>query len=343
MTNLISVIMPVYNVENFITEAIESVLKQHHQQFELLIIDDCGQDNSINLCRDFDDPRIRIIHHPKNLGLSAARNTGIEHAKGSYIAFIDSDDCWHPDKLSMQFKHLQHNPHLGLSFCRSAFIDEHGQAINLFQMPQMDQISVEHLLCRNPVGNGSAAMLPKVAIMDIAFTGDNGRRQYFDENFKQSEDIECWFRLLATSRWQMAGIPEPLTYYRLNKNGLSSQLIAQFNAWEAMIYKAKIYAPDVIKNYGSHARAFQLRYIARQAVRLNDGPNAVKFIHQAIREQPLIITKEPARTLMTFSAAHLLNLLPHSIYRQLEHYGSQLIGLYQKFKIYYQCQIINQK
>lgn len=343
MTNLISVIMPVYNVQDFIAEAIESVLNQQHQQFELLIIDDCGQDNSISLCHNFNDSRISIIHHSKNLGLSAARNTGIKHAKGNYLAFIDSDDCWHPDKLSKQLKHLQQNPHLGLSFCRSAFIDEHGQAINLFQMPQLDNISVEHLLCRNPVGNGSAAMLTKAALIDIAFTGDNGKRQYFDESFRQSEDIECWLRLLATTRWQMAGIPEPLTYYRLNGQGLSSQLIAQFNAWEAMIYKAKIYAPDVINTYESHARAFQLRYLARQAVRLHDGANAIKFIHQALREQPLIISKEPARSIMTFCAAHLLNLLPNSFYRQLEYHGSQLISHYQKLKIYYQCQVVNQK
>ena len=93
----ISVIMPVYNVEKFVARSIESVLRQTHADFELILVDDGGNDQSLAICRNFKDPRIRIISQV-NRGLAGARNTGIRNANGQYIALIDSDDLWHEEK-----------------------------------------------------------------------------------------------------------------------------------------------------------------------------------------------------------------------------------------------------
>ncbi|HZV11070.1 MAG TPA: glycosyltransferase family 2 protein, partial [Novosphingobium sp.] len=91
----VSVIMPVYNVEPYVAEAITSVLAQTYADFELIIVDDGGQDRSVEICQGFEDPRIRIVHQA-NRGLAGARNTGILAARGRYLAFLDSDDRWLP-------------------------------------------------------------------------------------------------------------------------------------------------------------------------------------------------------------------------------------------------------
>ena len=94
----VSVIVPTYGVEKFIAAAVRSVLKQTYKDFELLIIDDGSPDRSIEIYQQFTDSRIKIIRQA-NRGLAGARNTGIRHSQGEYLAFLDGDDVWLPQKL----------------------------------------------------------------------------------------------------------------------------------------------------------------------------------------------------------------------------------------------------
>ena len=94
---LVSVIVPTYNIEQYIAETIKSVLAQTYPHFELLIIDDESPDRSVKICQQFNDPRIKIISQ-KNRGLAGARNTGIRNSQGAYIALLDGDDLWLPEK-----------------------------------------------------------------------------------------------------------------------------------------------------------------------------------------------------------------------------------------------------
>ncbi|MEO0591507.1 MAG: glycosyltransferase family A protein, partial [Pseudomonadota bacterium] len=114
-TPMISVVMPIYNVEAFVGEAVQSVLNQTFEDFELICVDDGGSDRSIDVVREFNDPRIRLVHQV-NRGLAGARNSGIAHALGEFVALLDSDDIWHRDKLMLHFIHLRANPHIGVSY-----------------------------------------------------------------------------------------------------------------------------------------------------------------------------------------------------------------------------------
>ena len=105
----VSVIIPVYNVERFVEAAIASVQAQSFQDFELIIVDDGGQDRSIEICRRLADHRTRVIEQ-KNRGLAGARNTGIAGARGQYIALLDADDFWHADKLARHVAHFESSP-----------------------------------------------------------------------------------------------------------------------------------------------------------------------------------------------------------------------------------------
>ncbi|MEL6442575.1 MAG: glycosyltransferase family 2 protein [Cyanobacteria bacterium J06621_8] len=332
---LVSVIVPVYNVENYIVQTINSVLNQTYNNFELLIIDDESPDRSIEICQQFDDPRLKIIHQ-QNRGLAGARNTGIRHAQGDYLAFLDSDDLWLPEKLAQHFKHLESSPQVGVSFSRSQFIDGQGQALGIYQMPKLQNITPSHLLCRNPIGNGSAPVIRREVFEAICFQDNlHGEVEnfYFDENFRQSEDIECWLRIAAETPWKIEGIGEALTLYRVNGEGLSANVLKQYDSWEQMIKKHRDRSPQLLREHENPARAFQLRYLARRAVRLKNGTMAVRLTHQALTTHWRIILREPSRTLQTIVAAYLLRLLPLSFYRGFEELALKLTGMIQQLHI----------
>ncbi|MCC0179229.1 glycosyltransferase family 2 protein [Waterburya agarophytonicola K14] len=332
---LVSVIIPVYNVENYIAQTINSVLSQTYTNFEVLIIDDESPDRSIEICQQFNDPRIKIIHQ-QNRGLAGARNTGIRHAQGDYLAFLDSDDLWLPEKLARHVQHLDSAPQVGVSFSRSQFIDGESQPLGIYQMPKLQDITPSHLLCRNPIGNGSAPVIRKEVFSAICFQ-DNLYGQienfYFDENFRQSEDIECWLRIASETSWLIEGIGDALTLYRVNGEGLSANVLKQYDSWSQMIEKHRDRSPELLAQYENPARAFQLRYLARRAVRLKDSKMAVRLTHQALATHWQIILSEPSRTIQTIFAAYLLRLLPLSFYQGCERFALKLTGISQQLHI----------
>ncbi len=323
----VSVIVPVYNVERYVGAAIQSVLEQTFQDFEILIVDDASPDQSIAVCRRFDDDRIRIIQQA-NRGLAGARNTGIRNAQGEYLAFLDSDDLWTVDKLEKHVAHLDRYPEVGLSYCRSAFIDQEGEPLHYHQMPKLKDITPVHLLCRNPVGNGSAPVIRKQTLDAIQFMDDlHGSPEvcYFDEHLRQSEDIECWLRIALKTNWTLEGLPEPLTLYRVNVGGLSASLFKQLASWEKVIEKTHGYAPRLIDQWGSLARAYQLRYLSRRAVQLRDAKLAMKLIHEAISTDLRIVVQEPQRTGLTLLAAWVLAFVPSGFFQRLEAFGMRRV------------------
>lgn len=331
----VSVIIPVYGVEKYIAATVQSVLAQSYKNFEILIIDDASLDRSIEICQLFKDTRIKIIHQA-NRGLAGARNTGIRHAEGEYLAFLDGDDLWLPQKLEKHIAHLETSPQVGVSFSRSAFIDEAGQSLNTYQMPKLKGISTSDLLGRNPVGNGSAAVIRREVFEAIKFQDNlHGTVEdfYFDESFRQSEDMECWIRISIKTDWQLEGIPQALTLYRVNSNGLSANILKQLDSWEKVIDKTRFYAPKIVTEWENLARAYQLQYLARNAIRLQAGSMAVKLVNQALRANWRILFEEPRPMLLTLVAAYFLWLLPQSLYSQIEAFALKMTGATQKHRI----------
>lgn len=331
----VSVIIPVYGVEKYIAATVQSVLDQTYKNFEVLIIDDASEDRSIDICQQFTDPRIKIIHQA-NRGLAGARNTGIRHAQGEYLAFLDGDDLWLPQKLEKQVAHLENSPPVGVSFSRSAFINEAGKALGTYQMPKLKGITTPYLLCRNPVGNGSAPVIRREVFEAIKFQDNlHGTIEdfYFDEHFRQSEDIECWIRISIKTDWEIEGISEALTLYRVNSGGLSANMLKQLDSWEKVIEKTRSYAPKIVAQWETLARAYQLRYLARRAVRLQDGSMAVQLLNRALATNWRILLQEPHRTLISLAAAYFLWLLPQSLYSSIEAVALKSTGATQKRRI----------
>ena len=299
----VSVVMPVYNVEAYVAEAIDSVLRQTFTDFELIIVDDGGQDGSMAVCRGYSDPRIRLVSQP-NRGLAGARNTGIAHASAPIIAFLDSDDRWLPEKLALHVIHLDNAPKVGVSYAPSRFIDAAGQPLRIVQRPKLAGVTPRDIFCRNPVGNGSAPVIRKSALDTVAYRhpAEPDRTCWFDETLRQSEDIEMWLRLALVGGVMFEGISPVLTEYRIGSGGLSAQIPRQFETWRGVADRVAGYAPDFAKANVARARAFQLRYLARRAVQLGDGAMALHLLADAARSSPAALAAEPVKTLTTLGA-----------------------------------------
>lgn len=332
----VSVVIPVYGVEKYIADTVQSVLIQTYQDFEILIIDDGSPDRSVEICKQFNDPRIKILPQ-QNRGLAGARNTGIRVAKGEYFALLDGDDLWLPEKLEKHIQHLEKSPEVGISFSRAEFINESGDRLGTYLMPKLKDISILDLFRGSPLGNGSTPVIRRQVFEDIKFQ-DNlyGTLEdfYFDEHFRRSEDIECWIRILLTTSWKIEGIPESLTLYRINSGGLSANLLKQLESWEQVLAKTKTYAPDLISRWQNMAMAYQYRYLGRSAIRLKDGEMAMKLLNRAIVTYFPILWEEPKRTLRFLLAAYSLFLLPQGLYNQIEDLTAKVASFRQRNQIF---------
>ena len=334
---LVSVVVPVFNVEKYLQRSIESVLEQSYRKFELIIVDDGSTDDSFSIYHKFADidSRIKVVWQA-NQGLAAARNTGIRIASGEYVALLDSDDYWHVDKLKYHVKLLQTFPQVGVSYSSSSLIDEEGQEIGLIQNPKCHHIRPKDVFLRNPIGNGSAAVIRKVVFDEIAFekesTDAHVKTQYFNESLRQSEDIECWVKIATKTNWDFMGIKRPLTYYRINDGGLSANTKKQFQSWLSACNLMKEYAPNFVRQHYSLAEAFQYRYLARRAVRSKDRGKAINLMLKAFRSNPKIIFMEPVRTVITL-AGSLSLLLPRKYYKVIENSVMNLLLLRRKIFI----------
>ena len=131
---LVSIVMPLYNAEQFVGEAVDSVLVQSHTNWELIIVDDCSTDASADIVRSYSDPRIRVLQHDCNRGAASARSTALSRAAGDYIAFFDSDDVWLVNKLERQ---LEFMADAGAAMCFTSYetIEEDGAHRNYVRVP----------------------------------------------------------------------------------------------------------------------------------------------------------------------------------------------------------------
>ena len=309
-TPTVTVVMPVYNTQKYVHAAIMSVLNQTYLDFELLIIDDAGTDSSIEICSQINDQRIRIISQ-ENRGLAGARNTGIRNARGAFLAFLDSDDLWEPQKLESHVQFLRSNPTVGVCYAASAMIDDEGNLMRVVQRPRLKKIDPQTIFLRNPVGNGSAPVIRREVFDDIAMPGSRNEPDYFDESFRQSEDIECWIRIALTTNWTFEGIDGIHTRYRINEGGLSANVIRQYETWLRVRSNVREIAPRFAQKWEKLAEAYQLRYLARRCIRMSDGALALSFLKSACLKQPRFLFQEPLKTMTTFMLALSMRRFPN--------------------------------
>ena len=152
--------------------------------------------------------------------------------------------------------------------------------------------------------------------------------QFFDESLTQSEDVECWMRLFTITNLKMKGLAYPLTVYRINIQGLSSDYKKQLLNWLKMNTKVRNYNPNLIKQYRHKALSYQLRYISRWAIIKNKKKESICYIFKAIRIYPNILIEEPMRTIVTLGSSLLLIILPKTVFHRIFTFAQQKLGHY---------------
>lgn len=316
---VVSVVIPMYNVAEYIEQSLNSVLAQSFEHFEVICVDDGGSDDTLSIVESYRDPRIRVVSQ-KNRGLAGARNTGIAHARGQFVALLDADDYWAPEKLEAHVNHLRRNERVGISYSASWFVSETGKPLGIGQFPKLTDVDPRHIFCRNPVGNGSAAVIRRELLEEIRVSRWEGihlRHHWFNEALRQSEDIEFWLRVALNTHWQFEGLAAPLTFYRVNASGLSANLEKQFASWQFAVEQNTDGHEEFMRDWKSLAEAYQYRYLARRAVQSGNAFQAIKLCFKAIGTDIRVVKEEPQRTLLTCGCA-LLSVLPKSLYAKLE-------------------------
>ena len=228
MEDLVSIIMPSYNVEKYIRESIESVLLQTYTHWELIIVDDCSKDRTLEIAQEYAklDSRIKVLKQHRNGGVVKARNRAIKEATGRYIAMLDSDDIWYADKLDSQLLIFKDKE---CAICYSSYhkIDEHGEVFSLVTVPE--ELTYSTLLKSNYMG-----------CLTVIYDSHMLQKRYF-KPMKMSEDYGLWLDILKAVGVAY-GVTDSLAQYRVMSNSRSS------NKQSAVKYQWQIYREREGKN-----------------------------------------------------------------------------------------------
>lgn len=224
MNGLVSIIMPSYNTAKYISDSIKSVLAQTYQNWELLIVDDCSTDNTLEIVKSFSDSRIILLQNEKNSGAAVSRNYALREAKGKWIAFLDSDDIWLPEKLEKQIKFMNEN-NLAFTFT------DYRICLNGKWLPYIN--TAPNIINKRKMYNYCyfstiTAMYDreKIGLIQIP-------------NLKKNNDYAMWLQIIEKSNAYR--LPECLSYYIKHENSISSGNKLKLIKWHYRLFRDAVY------------------------------------------------------------------------------------------------------
>jgi glycosyltransferase involved in cell wall biosynthesis len=187
----VTVVITTFNRATIVGRAIRSVLAQTFQDWELIVVDDCSTDETEQAVRSFSDGRITYLRHDRNRRQAAARNTGIRRARGEFVAFLDDDDEWMPEKLQKELEVFRNSdPEVGLVYSGRMMLDQQGRVVKI-RIPAECGWVHEALLEWDLIGSPSRVMVKKQVLDHLGG---------FDETFLNCEDYELWLRVTKVSK-----------------------------------------------------------------------------------------------------------------------------------------------
>lgn len=289
---IVSVILTTFNRAELLPRVIDSVLHQTFTGFELLIVDDFSQDQTSEIIRTFNDDRIKYVRHGENRGLSAARNTGIFHAIGEYIAFLDDDDEWIPTKIEKQVRHIQRLPEsVGMVYCWMNYHE--GNRVVSERHPKLRGNIFMYVLENQPLGNGSTFLVRRSVINNIGG---------FDETLNRGIDGDFVRRVCL--KYEVDFVPEVLVKYNIG-HGYKRITIFDEQGIRNALKGERIKLVKFKKELSKYPRQSSSIYaiIAYHYSQLGDWQNSLTFYRKAIITCP-------------FSAKVYIRLL-HSLREQI--------------------------
>jgi glycosyltransferase involved in cell wall biosynthesis len=207
---LISVVVAVYNGSLYLGETIQSVLDQTFKDFELILVDDCSTDNSVDIIKSYTDPRIKLVQNSQNLGVVKNTNLGFAIARGRYIALLGHDDICVPERLQTQYDCMENNP--SISFCGS-WMETFGSTNQIITYPNKQEVINSKLLFSTTFG------APSVMMRKRDFWEN---KLIYRDSYKCAEDYDLWVRA-SIRGLKSTNIPQVLVKYRVHDKQMSNK------------------------------------------------------------------------------------------------------------------------
>lgn len=290
----VSVVIPAYNQADYLGQAIQSVINQTYQDWELIVVDDGSTDNTAKVLSRFSDARISYIYQA-NKGLPGARNTGIELSSGEYLAFLDSDDYYHPEKLATQVAHLARHPELGLSYASRIDVDQHGNPLWLLRAPLYT--SMQELVLDFPFTINDLLMRREWALKVGGFS---------DEFKLHSEDRDFYLRLTLAG-CQFAGIESFVAYRRVYQNRIVRKIPQRLEVMKRVIDNALLapQCPPEVKALRDVAYAKIYLSWAYQEFIQDEIDTAQEHLEEAVKLDPSLLLNHAEKLLTSFTWASI--------------------------------------
>jgi len=277
---LVSIIIPTYNRASIILTAVASVEQQTFTDYEIIVVDDGGSDDTRGLLESRHNDKIIYLRKETNQGLAAARNTGMQAARGEYLAFLDDDDAWLPEKLALQIPILQQNPATGMVHCGYTEIDEHGRVLRRVQPDKKGRVYHRLLYYNNIVLSGV-----------VVRKGLAARVGCFDENLSGCADWDLWLRIARCC--DIDFVDAPLVTYRIHSDNMHKNIHGMETDTFRILEKHAPDMPALERNriYSEHAIIY-----ARQYYRAGNMQDCKRLLHTALTHDPLMTILVPEAT-----------------------------------------------
>jgi len=287
----ISVVMPAYNVEPYVAQAIESVLAQTYRNWELVVVDDGSRDGTANVCRSYGD---RLLYHwQQNSGVAHARNEGVRLAQGELVAMLDADDYWYPEKLAKQVEALGLHEEADFVCTNYRYLNEEGESPGTgFERSELARellgseggtsITLDRSdfprFFRSPFGHTTTSVFRRALFLEVGG---------YDERFSVAEDMHLWFRYLSGCR-SLVALRSPLAVYRIRQASATRNANARGNEQTTLVYEDLLRTlgprhPDLVGALRYRVRTARLDWAyalirdRRRAAALREGGKALAF------------------------------------------------------------------
>lgn len=332
--SLVSVIIPAYNAEKYIRQAIESALSQTYANIEVLVVDDGSTDKTPEIVRKFadQDSRVVLLQQP-NTGVAAARNSAIEKSKGEFIAPLDADDIWHPKKLERQIDcFAQSGKTVGLVYTWSVFLDENGQQMSYCQCAQVEGKVLVRLIFENSPGNSSCPLIRRRCLEEIGSYDCH----YKEQNAQGCEDWDLYLRI--AEQYEFRVVPECLVGYRQVIGSMSFNDALMVKGYKIILKGLEQRHPNIPTKLYQWSSAHFYWYIALKCRRSKDYRKALQYLFKTVQLDSLYLLNASLyyvalHCFLEILSTPLRTLPPWSIYQHWKIFTNQVLRVSQKPKL----------
>jgi glycosyltransferase involved in cell wall biosynthesis len=301
---LVSVIIAVYNGSQTIDETLSSVLNQSHRYLEVIVVDDGSTDDTVDIVRlaAIRDTRVRLIHQ-QNAGVGAARNRGISESSGEFVAIVDADDLWAPDKIREQLRlMIESGSRVGLVYCWSSIVDENGGHLRMDEPHLHEGMVRVNLIQRNFTGNASTPLFRKDALNEVGGYMTRGEQG-------GAQGCEDWdLALRVAERYEIRVARSYLVYYRQSSSSMTLNLTGMRRSYFLFLRRARSRNRDLPRFVFRWSRGLFHLFLLNRCFQWGLYSMSVRYAFNTVLSDPAFIISRNFCRLLCTSAFRFIGL-----------------------------------